>query len=247
MFKKVLVLLTVFSVAALAGAEVTYLVGSVTYQRGGVTKTASLGTELKSGDVVITGSRSRVELTFGDGSLTRLGSEARLTIERSAGGLGEATVVNCTGGRVWSNVTPFTNSDGAYVVTTPTASAAVRGTVFRTDIYPDTSTLLRVYEGSVEIWNPLMALEGPMFWETESSGGDDPDPGERHEVVGPHEVSGPVEVSEEEWENILIGQMSQVYIAADGSVLDQMEFSADDELEDEWVEWNKERDEELGR
>jgi hypothetical protein len=245
MKKTVLLLLLILALTALADAEVTYLVGSVSYYRGGSSYTASLNTELNNGDVVMTGARSRVEVTFGDGSLVRLGSNAQLTIERSSsGGLGDATVVSCSGGRVWSNVTPFTSSDSGYAVKTPTATAAVRGTVFRADIYPDESTLLRVYTGSVELWNPLAALEGPHFWETESaegSGGDG-----RHEVVGPHEVSGPVEVSEEEWEQLLLEKMTQIYIGGDGAVGESGGFTLQEEADDQWVAWNIERDAELG-
>ncbi len=249
MMKRVLPLLCLLLITtALAGAEITYLVGSVSVFRGGSSFTASLGSRLKGGDIVKTRDRSRVEITLDGGSLVRLSSNSELTIERSStSGLATSTVISSTGGRLWSNVTPFTNAESNYVVKTPTATAAVRGTVFRTDIYPDTSTLLRVYEGSVEMWNPMAAIEGPHFWETEGTEGETGS-GERHEVVGPHEVSGPIEVSEDQWTQIIIGGMQQLYIAPDGSVMEEGAFSADDELEqDEWILWNQERDAELDR
>jgi hypothetical protein len=249
MIKRAFILLcATLLTAALAGAEVTYLVGSVSVFRGGEGFTASLGSRLKGGDVVHTGDRSRTEITFDDGSLVRLSSNSDLTIERSStSGLATSTVVSSTGGRLWSTVTPFADPASNYVVKTPTATAACRGTVFRTDVYPDTSTLLRVYDGSVEMWNPMAAIEGPMFWETEGTEGEG-GTGERHEVVGPHEVAGPVEVSEEQWTQLILGGMQQLYIAPDGSVAASGEFAPDDELElDEWVTWNQERDAELGR
>jgi hypothetical protein len=246
--RSVLLLCLLLLTASLAGAEITYLVGNVSVFRGGSSFSASLGSRLKGGDVVKTLDRSRVEITFDDGSLVRLSSNSELTIEKSStSGLATSTVVSSTGGRLWSTVTPFSDPASNYVVKTPTAAAACRGTVFRTDVYPDTSTLLRVYEGSVELWNPMAAIEGPMFWETEGTEGEG-ETGERHEVVGPHEVSGPVEVSEEQWTQVILGGMQQLYIRPDGSVAASGEFSPEDELEqDEWVTWNQERDAELGR
>jgi len=249
MIKRAFILLcATLLTAALAGAEVTYIVGSVSVFRAGEGFSASLGARLKGGDIVKTLDRSRAEITFDDGSLVRLSSNSDLTIERSStSGLATSTVVSSTGGRLWSTVTPFADPASNYVVKTPTATAACRGTVFRTDVYPDTSTLLRVYNGNVEMWNPLAALEGPMFWETEGTEGEG-GTGERHEVVGPHEVSGPVEVSEGQWTQLILGGMQQLYIAPDGSVAASGEFSPEDELElDEWVTWNQERDAELGR
>jgi len=243
MSRKVLLFLLIAALAALAGAEVTYAVGSVAFYRGGITYTASLNTKLNNGDIVLTGDRSKVELTFADGSIVRLSSNSELTVNRAeSSGLGTSTVLTCSSGRLWSNVIPFKEGgDSSYVVKTPTSTAAVRGTIFRTNVGADTSTSVRVYDGQVEVSRSSLPAAGgfgdaiPADWGS----------GDRHEIGGPTEVEGPTEVSEDEWAQI-IGNMQEVIIGADGSTWVGSFTNDDDSSEWEWVLWNQSRDTELG-
>ncbi|MCD4732880.1 FecR domain-containing protein [bacterium] len=243
MSRKVLLFLLIAALAALAGAKVTYAVGSVTFYRGGIAYTASLHTKLSNGDIVRTGDRSKVELTFSDGSIVRLSSNSELTVNRAeSSGLGTSTVLTCAGGRLWSNVIPFKEGgDSSYVVKTPTSTAAVRGTIFRTNVGADTSTSVRVYDGQVEVSRSSLPAAGgfgdaiPADWGSS----------DRHEIEGPIEVEGPTEVSEDEWAQI-IGNMQEVIIGADGSTWVGSFTNDDDSSEWEWVLWNQSRDTELG-
>jgi len=243
MLRKITFFLLIIALAALAGAKVTSAVGNVTFYRGGTAYTASLNTKLNNGDIVHTGDRSKVELTFGDGSVVRLSSNSQMTVNcAESSGLGTSTVLTCSGGRLWSNVIPFKEgSESSYVVKTPTSTAAVRGTIFRTNVSADTSTSVRVYDGQVEVSRGYVPA-------ADEFGGTIPDgwgSGDRHETGGPTEEEGPAEVSEDEWAQI-IGNMQEVIIGADGSTWVGSFTNDDDSSEWEWVLWNQSRDTELG-
>jgi hypothetical protein len=55
--------------------------GAATASRGNASLTLAEGTAIKVGDVISTGSESRLEITFADGSKMILGANAKLTID----------------------------------------------------------------------------------------------------------------------------------------------------------------------
>jgi hypothetical protein len=68
--------------------------------------------------------------------------------------------------------------------------------------------------------------------------------GPPQKIAGPTRIAGPKKVKMEEWV-VIIKSMQQISIAADGTAEKPRDFT-EKEDRDEWVDWNKERDQELG-
>lgn len=226
-----------------ARATVTYIEGDVVKrpQTDETWLTAELNSIVTRGYKVRTYERSRAELTLNVESVVRLAPRTTVDVvklfEENRQGVNE-TLFKLESGEVWASIEGLGGAD-SFAITSGVLGAACRGTTYRLAVIPDGTTMLRVYEGAVELWDPMMAIHGPGFWETEAR-----ESGQgRHEVVGPHEVSGPVEVSEEQWRLRLISAMQEIIIAPDGTVLRAGRFSnLDPSEQSEWVRWNKERD-----
>ncbi|MCK4593655.1 FecR domain-containing protein [bacterium] len=204
---------------------------------------ALLNSKVTKGYKVRTYVESRAELTLNEASVIRLAPRTTIDVvklfEESREGYND-TLFQVEEGDIWAAVEGL-GDDESFVITSDIMGTACRGTTYRVNVAGDGTTMLRVYSGAVELWDPMMAILGPGFWETESVGGE----GEgRHEVVGPHEVAGPYEVTEEEWRLQLITGMQQIIVGPDGKIVEKGAFTADDPLElTDWVLWNQERDE----
>lgn len=224
-------------------ATVTYIEGDVV-KRPEVEETwiaAELNSIVTRGYKVRTYEKSRAELTLNVDSVVRLAPRTTVDVvklfEENREGFNE-TLFEVEDGEVWANIEGLGDAD-SFAITSEVMGTACRGTTYRLSVIGDGTTMLRVYEGAVELWDPMMAITGPGFWETGAVGEDDG----KHEVVGPHEVSGPIEVTEEEWRLRLITAMQEIIIAPDGTVLREGKFSPDDAGEQsEWVRWNQQRD-----
>ena len=77
-------------------------------------------------------------------------------------------------------------------VESPIAGASIQGTTFRVEVAIDKSTQLNVYEGVVEIYNPMQKATGPIT-KIEAP----------REVKSPVILKGPKEVSLDEWTYIV--------------------------------------------
>ena len=113
---------------------------------------ASEGQDLSVGDQVHTDRTGFAEVTYHDGSWQRVEAEATLTVValRAAGSVNEVrTSVGV--GRSWNSVAELDDPEDSYEVSTPVASAAVRGTVFATECTSVTSCTFTVVEGEVQI------------------------------------------------------------------------------------------------
>ncbi len=224
-------------------ATVTYIEGDVV-KRPEVEETwiaAELNSIVTRGYKVRTYEKSRAELTLNVDSVVRLAPRTTVDVvklfEENREGFNE-TLFEVEDGEVWANIEGLGDAD-SFAITSEVMGTACRGTTYRLSVIGDGTTMLRVYEGAVELWDPMMAITGPGFWETGAVGEDDG----KHEVVGPHEASGPIEVTEEEWRLRLITAMQEIIIAPDGTVLREGKFSPDDAGEQsEWVRWNQQRD-----
>jgi len=228
-----------------ADAVFTYVDGDVVKKQAELEEweQALLNSRVSKGYQVRTYVESRAELTLNESSVVRLAPRTTIDVvklfEESREGYND-TLFQVEEGDIWAAVEGL-GEDDSFVITSDIMGTACRGTTYRVNVAEDGTTMLRVYEGAVELWDPMMAILGPGFWETESTGGG----GEgRYEVVGPHEVAGPHEVSEEEWRLKLITGMQQIIVGPDGKVVQRGAFSADDPQEQtDWVQWNHERDE----
>ena len=106
---------------------------------------------LKSGDKVRTGVKSLVAMVFTDDkSMLKVRSDSEIQIggQRQKRGFRKRLFMGL--GQMWAKVNP---RGAGFRLETPSGVAAVKGTIFWADVYPD-STNIDVDEGEMEITNP---------------------------------------------------------------------------------------------
>jgi hypothetical protein len=141
--------------------------------------------------------------------------------------------VNMIGGKLWAKVKRLVTADSKVEVKTVNAVAGVRGTTYRVNVNEDSSALVRVYDGSVDVAGVQRAPAEP------SSKSLEPVP-----VAGPHEVPPPYhEVTMEEW-HVIVKSFQQITISPQGVASKPEEFNPQQDLDD-WVRWNQNRDKQL--
>jgi len=224
-------LLPVCSAASDSLAVLNFFVGEVEVRRDGAEswRKAVLGQKLAPGDWIRTGSESRAEILLPDSSAIRLGENTLFQLKELKGTRRNTRLLR---GRLWNNIRRL---KAEYEVASPTAVAAIRGTVFRLDVAPDSTTTVWVYKGQVGVRPPPKPP-----WAR---------PGPRREVEGPKEIPPPVhEVGVETWRKIvaeiLVRERERMTVRRDGSA-EKRPFVPEKEVE-EWVKWNRERDRILG-
>lgn len=128
--------------------------GKVVIRTGdGANIEAKIGTQLKEGDTLVTGTDSFISLALDDGTQFTLPPESRLNLKllRTTSYLNSPrTQLYLEKGRVESQVTPFTKPESRYEVISPLAVSGVRGTNFRVN-YGDNRVLNEVIEGKVAV------------------------------------------------------------------------------------------------
>lgn len=200
------------------GPKVTYLVGSGTVARGGQRIAMAVSLPCRAGDTVQTGKASRAELRYSDNTLVRLEENSRLVLASRTKGGAEPTL---QAGKLWANVRKASQGGTGFGVKTPTAVAAVRGTVFGVGANDSTSRV-QLYEGRVDVGSrradSLLSVRG--------------------------EVAGPREVSLADWVRLLRGE--EVEFRRDGT-WSRSKFDVHAQLADPWVRWNSQRDSADGR
>jgi hypothetical protein len=232
------ILMVLFSIAicaALVRAEnlgkVSFMVGKVKVKakQAADWKDARMNLAVAEGDQVATGKADRLELTLKDGSVIRIAEESDVTLD-CPGAKTVSPVVQK--GKLWGNIKKLSQRSYEFEVTTGTATAAIRGTVFRVDNNPkDSMSSVLVYDGKVEVG------PGKQLQKTLEAAGQKPF--ERKEVSGPTEVPGPFEVSLMDWVAIVKGQ--RIDVKPDGKY-NKFKFNEKQDAQDEWVKFNKERD-----
>ena len=220
-------------------AMVSILEGSVQRTKKGAAEAKPLfhGDFLSEGDRVTTGKKSRIELKMPDGSYIRYGESttfelvsAGYDVQKKKRNISISMIL----GKTWAKVSRFFSRRGRFAISTKTAVAGVRGTVYRLNVNQDDSVMVKVYWGEVVVNSRKQAQEaikpGTMM---------EPTP-----VSGPHPVEGPHPVSMEEW-TYIVKSLQQINIKPDGTVTKPFRFDIKKDLND-WVLWNKQRDETLG-
>jgi hypothetical protein len=201
-------------------AQVSALEGRASRARDGRPSPLSVGNAVGQGDTIATEEASRLELTFADASVIRIGAKAKVQLTEAHFGAGPSKrklSAKLFFGNLWAKVTSLIQGDQKFAVETENAVAGVRGTTFRVDARTDKSVLVRVYDGAVGVAKPAAASPG----------------GPRREVEGPQEVS------REQWEKIVGAQM-QVLVSADGTPGEPSPLGAD--ADDDFARWNQQRD-----
>ncbi|MBU0747155.1 MAG: FecR family protein [Gammaproteobacteria bacterium] len=118
---------------AAAGA-VQFATGDVQLRRGTVVAAATKGSEVESGDVVVTGAGGRAQIRFSDGGLVALYPDSQFTVTRYAD-TGDPAQENFAVSLLRGGMRAVTGLIGKrnpqnYKVTTPTAVVGIRGSAF---------------------------------------------------------------------------------------------------------------------
>lgn len=214
-------------------AKVTYYTGDFRVQRPGRDdwKKAVINEALQAGGKVKTLDESRGEVAFADGSIIRVDANSNLDIvELGRSKAGQTAQAKVWSGKVWASVNKASKKT-KFELESPTAVAAVRGTVFRMTVAEDMTTKVAVYAGEVKV-EPM-----PEFFQKQKP----KQGGKAGEIEGPQQVEGPKEVSFEQWTQIVKAQM-EITINPDGTY-GIVNFNPVIDSQDEWVKWNQLRDE----
>jgi len=136
-------------VATIASVEGTVNVQSA---ETGKWTAGEAGMKLFEGDVVKTGTRSKVVIELDDGSVTQLTSLSNMTMEKMRRGLrGKSTDLDMEVGKSWMKVKKLDQKRDKFNVSTPTAVAGVRGTYFSTEVERTTDSTFDVFDGAIQV------------------------------------------------------------------------------------------------
>ena len=113
-------------------------------------KTLDNSTVLSNGDLIKTGSEGQAQLTFANQARTLIKSNSKLKITANDRGLG-LTKVKLSLGEILVKFVNTVKSDQQFEVETPSATAGVRGTIFRVVVNEEEETQVAVSEGKVEV------------------------------------------------------------------------------------------------
>jgi hypothetical protein len=219
--------------------SVTFLAGDATRAAAGRTEPLAVGSPVHEGDLLETQRRTRLEVRLADGSVLRLGPSSRAAVQAAAFGrtVEERKVsAKLLVGKVWANVARAVGGEQRFEVQTENAVAGVRGTTFRVDAATDRSVVVKVYSGTVAVASgPIPRPEHEGALPVEAGGKP-----ERRQIAGPREVT------REQWERIVTSMM-EVRVSPEGVATEPESFGLAGAGQDEWEEWNRERDGALGR
>ncbi|NSW56741.1 MAG: FecR domain-containing protein [Armatimonadetes bacterium] len=131
---------------------------------------AQTNQQLGDNNVLLTGQNSYASLEYPDGSVTNLGPNAQLVIkllEYSRGGRWRSRALMLKAGQVWSSVGPNFGAQSEMKVYTPSAVAAVRGTIYAVRYEPDKrTTAVTCTDGFVQVegftGTPTYVAQGGM-------------------------------------------------------------------------------------
>ncbi len=218
---------TLRSSAALA--VLTFFEGTVQYHRGTNRQyqPAVLNLVLRPGDEILTSKDSRAELVLDQRSVLRLEASSRLRLvqlareqqkQESYQGLLELMT-----GSVWTRLTKIIDRAPKVDLQFPAAIAGVQGTAYRAHVAADSTTNVRVYEGSVEVRSKPA---GPP-----------------QRLGPPQQVPGPQRITLEAWIKLVRAQQ-EINIAKNGRPGEPQPFT-DQGAEAGWVRWNQLRDRDL--
>lgn len=143
---------TVPAVATTPPASVTPLDPAVSVaSAGGPGDVISGETDLADGDTVSTDQAGLAELTFADGSFTRLGPASELVVTSLGTVETPRVALRLDVGSTWNRIQRAAAEEPRFEVETPVGVAAVRGTVFAIECADAGGCRFTVYEGELEV------------------------------------------------------------------------------------------------
>ncbi len=214
--------------------KINFILGGmndVTLMRAGQSswQNVKLYSAICNGDQIKTNKQSRCETKLNDKSIIRIGENTTFAFHENQ--LNKNIRAEIKSGRIWAYVKRLRIRSN-FQVRTPTAVCAVRGTIYRIDA--DSSTRILVYQGSVDV-GPVGTVQGDTSRSQEQRIFQPP-----HEVPGPTQVPGPFEVTLDQWVRIVAG--FQIEVRPDGKY-HKSKINQQIDKEDDWVKWNRQRDE----
>jgi hypothetical protein len=214
--------------------KISFLVGQAEVKKVNTTdwKPLQLKIQIAGGDYIKTKPEEMVEITLNNGGVIRVGENSEMMVLAPDSGKIRTEIKGS--GKIWSNFKKL-GGKGNFEVSTGTAVASIRGTIFRVDkSSSDSTSSVAVYDGKVDV-GPEKALKAKL---------DAAKANNRSEVSGPTEVPGPFEVSLSEWVTIVKG--TQIDIKADGKY-NKFQFNQQSDAADPWVKMNQDRDNVSGK
>jgi len=164
--------------SAAGAARVDFAVGTVNVQSaGGVQRPAAKGTEMQSGETLVTGSGGRAQLRFSDGGMVSLqpGSEYRIddyNFSGSQDGAEKGFFSLLKGGLRTITGMIGRNNKAAYRVNTSVATIGIRGTEFTIAYTGANSIAVATGEGAIEVCNNAGCVTMPSGTSAVISGPD---------------------------------------------------------------------------
>ncbi|MCE5217409.1 FecR family protein [bacterium] len=130
--------------------------GSISVQPAGSPGFVPLGTteRVKAGDVLRTGADGHLTLNWVDDSRLRIGPDTTVQVLKCQVNRSDDSqdyLFKLDSGQVWVRVLKALSQQSKFEIRTPTATAAVRGTVFSVAVTPDGATRVSVLKGSVAL------------------------------------------------------------------------------------------------
>jgi hypothetical protein len=220
-------------------AMVSHLEGNADLLRPGIKEKTPLseGDKLEENDRVQTRPLSRIELALADGSFVRFNENTtfeltslRFNEQKSS----RLVKIKMFLGKTWAKVADLLGDNKDFEFQTKTATAGIRGTTFQINTKTNGETLIRVYWGEILV----QAKEKGETEQEKSVLLKRPFP-----VMGPTKVNGPREVSPDKWQ-IILKSMQQVTVRPDGTATKAFPF-LETKDDNEWMQWNRERDRNL--
>jgi len=220
-----------------AVGKISFYVGRVFVIPAGTTELAmaTFNKPLFAGDKIETKKESRCEITLATGDVIRVDANSLFTLEIvEMSGKSVKTESSLQQGKVWNNIKKIFTDEGSFKVKSPSAVIAVRGTIYRVDANPDSTTDVKVYDGEVAV-TPYSPGMGQGAAPPQQPGVQKP-----QQVAPPQQVSGPQEVSVETWMEIVKAQQ-QILVRPNGT-FQRSEFNLEEDAKSDWVQWNLKRD-----
>ncbi|MBK9499397.1 MAG: lipoprotein LipL45 [Leptospiraceae bacterium] len=133
---------------------------------------AVLGSAFKTGDKIITGPKSKVDIQIGEGTAVRLGQNTKLEFSQllqNPNGNAETKLL-LSNGKVFAKVNKENKND-AFAIATPTLNSVVRGTEFILEVTKDDFGVVKVVSGSLSVTPRVPFFEKIPLEEIEKNAG----------------------------------------------------------------------------
>lgn len=186
------------------------------------------------GDKINTQAESRCEVKLSDGSVIRIGENSQFDFEKSLLTSNKRSFdAALAHGKIWANIVSLVWGE-KFEIKSPTAVCAIRGTIY--SIETDSTTRVAVYDGQVDV-GPTQALREQLQTMPRPAG-------PPQQVPGPTQVPGPYQVALEQWVRLVKGY--QIEIRANGRYA-QAPIDQQRNRQNDWVQWNLARDQNVQR